>query len=119
MCAVFVKLSISIFLLRITINRAHLLILYGIITITMVIGIILLFIVLFQCRPVSHFWDPSSPDGECLGTTFVIGIVYLYHVTSAICDFTIGVLPVTVVWNTSFDRKTKVAIVCIMGMGCT
>jgi cation-transporting ATPase 13A1 len=117
MTCVAAKLSISILLLRIVINRINAWILYGVMFVTVAIGVTLSFMLMLQCTPVSYFWDRVSQKGSC-HPEMAIRMSYVYSVTSVICDFTLGLLPVALVWNMQLNSKTKVAAVCILSMGC-
>lgn len=48
----------------------------------------------------------------------VIAIAYVYSVTATCCDFTLGILPVFLVWNLQMNIRTKAALASILGMGC-
>ncbi|CRL24475.1 unnamed protein product [Penicillium camemberti] len=114
------KVSIIIALLRITISRAHAYILYAAMALATVIGLIFFCFTIFQCSPVNYFWNRAQPHahGSCISTTTLIGVAYLYSVGAAITDLTIGFLPVALIWNLHMSRRTKVAIIVILGIGC-
>lgn len=48
----------------------------------------------------------------------IIAIAYVYSVTATCCDFTLGLLPVFLVWNLQMNARTKAALASILGMGC-
>lgn len=85
-----------------------------------VIGLIFFCFTIFQCSPVNYFWNRAQPHahGSCISTTTLIGVAYLYSVGAAITDLTIGFLPVALIWNLHMSRRTKVAIIVILGIGC-
>ncbi|KAJ5593701.1 hypothetical protein N7537_010605 [Penicillium hordei] len=114
------KLSIIIALLRITISRIHAYILYAAMGLATAIGLIFFFFTVFQCSPVDYFWHRVQPNthGSCINKTTLIGVAYLYSVGAAITDLTIGLLPVALIWNLRMNRRTKVAINAILGIGC-
>lgn len=112
------KLSFALFLLRITRTRAHSWIIYGASLGAVVGAIIFFFVNVFQCRPVSFFWDRSQP-GECLDMDIVIAIIYFYSAISVITDFTFAILPGFVIWNLQLKTRTKLAIIMLIAMGCT
>lgn len=47
-----------------------------------------------------------------------MAIAYVYSVGAAITDFTVGLLPVLLIWNLRMNLRAKVAIACILGIGC-
>jgi hypothetical protein len=79
-----------------------------------------------QCTPVSFFWqqvrvklDPTSDvTGHCMSTDSIITIAYVYSVTATLCDATLGLLPIFLVWNLQMNTRTKAALASILGMGC-
>lgn len=113
----FAKISIGFFLLRVTVVRIQRQVIYCAVCTTVVVGIVFLFVTVFQCSPVSYFWDRAQ-DGHCLGMDVIIGLTYFYSVVNAICDFTFGLLPVFLVWNLHMDRRVKIILIPILGMGC-
>lgn len=84
------------------------------------IGIIFFFLTMFQCSPVHYFWNRAQPNahGSCINKTPLVGVAYLYSVGAAITDLTIGLLPVALIWNLRMNRRTKIAIVIVLGIGC-
>jgi hypothetical protein len=117
---IFAKVSIGYFLLRVTVSRIHRRIIYTMVYLTVVTGIVFLFVTAFQCTPISYFWeriDPSKP-GHCINIDTIIGLTYFFSSVNALCDFTFGLLPVFLVWDLKMDRKEKIALVPILGMGC-
>ncbi|KAJ5966718.1 hypothetical protein N7501_002966 [Penicillium viridicatum] len=114
------KLSIIIALLRITISRIHANILYAAMTIATVIGLIFFFFTIFQCSPVNYFWNRMQPHthGSCINRSPLTAVAYVYSVGAAITDLTIGLLPVALIWDLRMNRRTKIAIIAILSIGC-
>lgn len=48
----------------------------------------------------------------------IIAMAYAYSVTATLCDLTLGLLPIALVWNLQMNTRTKVALAGILGMGC-
>ncbi|CAG8902630.1 unnamed protein product [Penicillium egyptiacum] len=114
------KISIIIALLRITVSRVHAYILYAVIALATAVGLVFSFCTIFECSPVDYFWNRAQPTahGSCIDKNSLIGIAYLYSVGAAITDLTIGLLPVALIWDLRMNRRTKGAIVVILGIGC-
>lgn len=110
------RLSIAITLLRLTVERIHSQILYGVMCFSTTVGIIFLFFTLFQCHPIAYYWNHSLVGGYCLDINTLLGIVYMYSGAAAVCDFTIGALPVFMIWGLQMDRRTKLAVSGILGI---
>jgi len=115
---VITKLSICITLLRVSIDRIHVWVLIGAMSLATVVGLIFLFFTIFQCHPVDYFWNRLSEKGTSINKDVLVGIGYLYSVGAALTDLTIGLLPVALIWDLHMDRRTKAAIVGILGIGC-
>lgn len=111
------KLAVGVMFLRLTINKIHIWIINTVMALTVLTGIVFLFVTVFQCNPVSFFWYRSQP-GSCISIDVIIGLTYLYGTISAICDFTFGILPIFLVWNLQMDRRSKILLVPIIGMAC-
>ncbi|ETS80652.1 hypothetical protein PFICI_08181 [Pestalotiopsis fici W106-1] len=116
---ILVKSSIACFLLRLTPDRTHRIIIYIAWWLTVVCGIIFFFIAMFQCRPISFFWtrvaDPAS-GGSCISIDTIVYVTYTYSAFSIITDFTFTILPIWMVWQLQMSLRTKIAIIPILGM---
>ncbi|GIJ98164.1 hypothetical protein Aspvir_000279 [Aspergillus viridinutans] len=109
------KMSIIISLLRITINRAHIFTLYAAMGLALAVGLLFFFFTIFECKPVDYFWDQFTKPGSCLDKDILIAIAYTYSVGAAVTDFTIGILPVFIIWSLRMNARTKMAIAGILG----
>lgn len=114
---IFSKASIAVFLMRITPNRSHRLVIYCALGVSIFCGLVFFFVALFQCTPVSYFWTRTGP-GSCISIDIIINVVYAYSALSIVTDFTFTLLPVYLVWNLQMDRRVKFALIPILSMGC-
>lgn len=112
------RLSIALMLLRFTIDQAILGILYGVMVLSTVAGLIFFFFTVFQCAPVSYYWNRLAMHGKCLNMDILLGVVYFYSAAAAACDLTIGLLPAILIRNLRVNRRTKAGIAGILGLGC-
>lgn len=111
------KISIGLFLLRITPKKIHHWIIYTVMGLTVLTGLVFLFVTIFQCTPVSYFWGQAlGAKGSCINIYVIIGLTYLYSVLSGICDFTFGILPIVLVWDLNMSRNQKLALIPILSM---
>jgi hypothetical protein len=120
--SIFCKISVCLFLMRITIKRLHIWILYTVMVLTVIAGLVFMFLMLLQCKPLSYFWtrasmDPSIP-GYCISIDIIIVMTYIYSAFSALCDFTVGILPIFLVHKLHMKKKTKIAVMGILSMAC-
>lgn len=117
----FSKLSIAWFLLRVTISRVHKWIIYSAVFITVVSCATFFFVSMFQCKPVSYFWTQhlsSPPEGTCINPQVMVGLAYMFSVFCIVSDFTFALLPAWIVSHLNMRRKTKIALIALMGLGC-
>src|SRR5690606_16747540 len=110
------KISIAIFLLRVVFSRMHKWILYAAMTISIIAGAVFFFVTLFQCSPISLFWDHYQ-DGTCLDPYIVVVLAFVYSVFAIISDLTFVILPAFLVWNLSMDQRSKLALIPLLSMG--
>lgn len=120
--SIFCKVSICIFLMRITVKRQHIWALYTVMALTVLAGLIFMFLLLLQCKPLSYFWmrtalDPSI-EGYCISINIIIVMSYIYSAFAALCDFTVGILPIFIVRKLHMKREAKLAVVGILSMAC-
>ncbi|VBB79527.1 Putative protein of unknown function [Podospora comata] len=114
---ILVKLSIGYFLLRVTITRLHKWIIYAAGAISCVSCLTFFFLAMFQCYPISFFWNKDQ-DGRCINMNILTALGILYSIFSVITDLTYALLPAWVVAQLNMDKKSKVAVIGLMGMGC-
>lgn len=111
------KLSIGVFLLRITIQRVHHYILYLAMLCSVVSGLVFFFVTLLQCQPITYFWNKDQ-DGTCINPSIIAALTYLYSAISMVCDFTFALLPLHIIRGLQMNIRTKYALIPILGMGC-
>jgi hypothetical protein len=111
------KISIGWFLLRIAIKRIHSWIIYSAMFISVVAGIAFFFVCMFQCKPVSYFWNKEQ-SGQCINNDIVIGLGFVYSTFSVISDFTFALIPAFLVWNLQLKKATKISLIPLLTMGC-
>jgi hypothetical protein len=110
--------AIAITLLRLTVDRIYAWVLYAVMALSTTVGIVFFSFTVSQCRPISHYWNHSPLDGHCVDMSKLLGIIYMYSGVAAACDFTMGLLPIFLIWNLQMDRRTKVAVAGTLGMAC-
>ncbi len=113
-----IKISIGLFLLRITIKPMQRWIIYTVMGLTVLTGLVFFFVTLLQCIPLSYFWDKVSQTGSCINIDIVIALTFLYSVVSVVCDFTFAILPIFLVWNLNMSVNTRLMLIPILGMAC-
>ncbi|KAG2026613.1 hypothetical protein GB937_001397 [Aspergillus fischeri] len=114
------KISVAIFLLRVMVRPSHRRIMYAVTALTVIVGIIFFVYMMIQCSPVSYFWTRMLGDtsGKCGYVDAIIIMLYLFSVSSAIFDLTVGLLPILLVRNLQMNKRTKIAVAGLLGMAC-
>lgn len=82
--------------------------------------IFFLFLVIFQCSPVSYFWNQAKliPNtGSCISKSVIPNTAIAQSVLSFIVDWFLGLLPIYLLWNCKMNIQTKLSIVAILAMG--
>ncbi|KAJ5819855.1 hypothetical protein N7474_005446 [Penicillium riverlandense] len=112
------RLSIAVTLLRLAVERIHSWILYGVMGLSTAVGMVFLFFSIFQCEAVSCFWTRLPTGCQCVNEGILLGIVYMYSGVATLCDFTLGSLPVHMIWRVQMDRQTKLAVSGLLSIAC-
>jgi fucose permease len=110
------KTSILIFYLRLSRNTVKLLRIASYVTLVVVniAGIVLTFLNVFQCKPVSAVFDGSGSSAQC------IPLVTLYLASAPvniITDLAILVLPIPVLTGMRLPQKQKTILVVTFALG--
>jgi hypothetical protein len=113
------KISIAVALLRLAVKRIHRIILWLTITVTIIIGLLFWLVLLLECKPISYFWNQVDgvSIGSCLPVHILLDIAYTYSSMTVMCDVTLGLLPIFLVWHLQMNRRTKMAVGGILSMG--
>jgi len=112
------KLSITFFFRRIIVERVHKWILGIAMATTIISCTVFFFACIFQCWPVSYYWNKYSQTGTCIPDQVVIALALLFSAINIITDFTFALLPAWIISHLAIRRKTKWALCLLMGLGC-
>lgn len=111
------KIAIGLFLLRITIHPIHIWIIRIIMAIAAVVGVAYTLLVIFQCNPISFWWDlDPTHSGTCLSASLVMYFTYAVSALNSFADWTFGILPIFVVKDLQMKRRVKVIVSGIIGL---
>ncbi|KAL8790917.1 MAG: hypothetical protein Q9213_000342 [Squamulea squamosa] len=110
------KISICLFLLRLShFNRLRAA-LYGLIGVLVITHIPLFFIFVFQCDPVRKAYDKEI-DGRCMSMVMVENVIIAQGVFSFVTDFVCAAFPAFLLWNVKIKTKTKIGVCLLMSAG--
>lgn len=113
-----VKASMTCFFRRVIVERLHKWILYAAMAGTAFSCVVFFFTCIFQCWPVSYFWDKYTQTGTCIPDRIVIALAILFSIINMITDFTFALLPAWIVLHLNMKFRTKLALCALMGLGC-
>ncbi|KAH7018006.1 uncharacterized protein B0I36DRAFT_368060 [Microdochium trichocladiopsis] len=113
------KLSIGYFLLRVTVRRLHLWLLYITMAVTLCAGLAFFVGSFLQCRPISYWWtrygDPAG--GFCIDPTIIIVLAYMYSVFAITSDLMMALFPALLISALNMNRQLKILLIPLMAMG--
>jgi hypothetical protein len=64
-----------------------------------------------------RFGVPVGPPGTCISATVIVDSTYTHGVLSALADWTLGTMPIFLVWNLQMNTRTKVSVALILALG--
>lgn len=107
------KVSVGLFLLRVAAQPVHIWIIRTVIILSAVFGGGYFFVMVFQCWPISNWWDLNPAHKNCINPDIVIGLTYCVSALNIIADWTLGLLPIFIVkgLQLSIRQKRLVAII--------
>lgn len=110
------KISICLFLLRLSHFNKLKRILYGLIAFLVITHLAFFFLNVFQCSPVDKVWNLDDP-GRCFSEQMVMNILIAQCVFSFTTDFICAAFPIVLLRNLNIKKKSKIALCCLMGLG--
>ncbi|KAB5586200.1 hypothetical protein GE09DRAFT_1210775 [Coniochaeta sp. 2T2.1] len=112
------KLSIGVMLLRITVSRAHKIIIWTAVGILEVYSFGFFFLFVLQCLPSSYFWTRfTGGSGTCIDPVITVNATYAYSAITCAVDWTLGLLPISLVWDLQMTPRTKLSVAAILALG--
>ncbi|TDZ51606.1 hypothetical protein CTRI78_v007501 [Colletotrichum trifolii] len=113
----FIKLSIGLFLLRLSNSKVYNWILYvSLVVVTLWSAVIFLWN-LFQCSPVTAQWDYTIPDSKCVSPDAVVAAAYSISVMTILSDWLYALMPIPMIWNVKMTTQAKATVIVILGLG--
>ena len=74
------------------------------------LGVAVVFVVIFQCKPVQAAWDKTIVGEQCFSLEhYVVGT----NVPNIVVDAAIIALPIPLVWKLQISRMRKVGLAAI------
>lgn len=70
-----------------------------------------------QCRPIRANWDAHLTASHCLPPTHLVTMAKTWSAFSVVCDWTVALLPIPLLWNVRMRWRVKGAVMGILGLG--
>lgn len=117
MATCMLKIAVGLFLLRITIVPLHVWIIRLIMMVAAFLGVAYTLLVLFQCNPISAWWDlDPNNQGTCLSASLVMIFTFVVSGLNSFADWTFGILPIFIVKDLQMKTRAKVLVSSIIGL---
>ena len=113
--SVFIKTSICMTLIRLSVQRRYTYFLYGIVVVTILTTFVTLISVWIQCRPLAASW--GEVKGECMDVGVLITLTYVVSGLNIATDWFCALLPIPLLWNVQLNRNAKLSVGVILGLG--
>ena len=112
----FNKLSVCLFLLRLPVSKQYTRPLQGAVIFLIVSNIILTFLWIFQCSPVSGSWTQSA-TARCMTYAQLERIIISQALISLISDVLLALFPIAILWKVQISPRIKVGLCSLMALG--
>lgn len=113
LCNMFVKFGLLIFYLRTTYERAHLYAIWFMLFVAFGFGMSNVFVILFQCVPLSKLWNPTMP-GYCLN---IVAFYYYNSIFMIANDVVMYIMPMVFTWNLALRRPQRIVLNLLFALG--
>ncbi|KAJ3518194.1 hypothetical protein NM208_g14604 [Fusarium decemcellulare] len=113
----FIKLSIGVFLLRLSVKKVYSWIIWVSLGIITIWSTVIFFWNLFQCSPVEKQWDFRIKDGHCVSADQIVSAAYAISVMTIVSDWLYAILPIPMLWTVKMTKQAKATVIVILGLG--
>lgn len=113
------KISVCLFLMRLTVKPFHTRLLWILLIYTAVHGVYVILADIVRCWPISYNWNQMTLDprfeGTCITSKQSKIIAYVATGSLLIIDICLGViLPALIVWKLQMPKQSKLAVLSIL-----
>ncbi|KAF2662041.1 hypothetical protein K491DRAFT_710453 [Lophiostoma macrostomum CBS 122681] len=119
-----VKISIALFLLRLSTKTPYSRFLYGVIVFIVCMTITCAMTLIFQCYPIQATWDLSlrpPPFGtgtaKCYSLTIFRNLGLMNSSFNIVTDVLFATLPIPLIWKLQLNAKTKISLIAVLSLG--
>ncbi|KAL7903589.1 hypothetical protein HDV63DRAFT_129662 [Trichoderma sp. SZMC 28014] len=113
----FIKMSIGIFLLRVSARKVYNWIICVSLGVVIVWSLVTFFYDIFQCSPIQKQWDFRIQSGTCVSTSDLVSAAYAISVMTILSDWLYALLPIPMLWSVKMTPQAKATVIIILGLG--
>ncbi|EHK50607.1 uncharacterized protein TrAtP1_011128 [Trichoderma atroviride] len=113
----FIKMSIGIFLLRVSARKVYNWIICISLGVVIVWSLVTFFYDIFQCSPIQKQWDFRIESGKCVSTSDLVSAAYAISVMTILSDWLYALLPIPMLWSVKMTPQAKATVIIILGLG--
>ncbi|KAF2149915.1 hypothetical protein K461DRAFT_270480 [Myriangium duriaei CBS 260.36] len=111
------KVSVGFFLLRITVNKYQIWIIRLFVAGSMLCGTIYFLLIIFQCNPISFWWDLDvTHKGKCINALAFAICSWVISILNSAADLTFAIVPMFLVAQTTMSSRTRVLVCILLGI---
>lgn len=85
-------------------------------TLNTIINIYHILFIIFMCGHPGNFLI-NALEGMCVSNSVILGVAYEQGVVTTSTDWIFAALPVTILWHTKMDRRTKSVCALLLSLG--
>jgi hypothetical protein len=113
------KVALGMFFLRILLKQWQRRFVYAVIAISILFNAAYFFFSVFQCGIVSSsyiLWQKFA-TGQCITPEQILAVSYTHAAITTATDMAFAILPITMINQSHLERKEKIIVIFIIGMG--
>jgi len=117
------KVAVGAFFLRIAVDVRHVQLIWTIIIVNILFGFSYFMCAVLQCVPIPYVWlkyatnPPRRSSATCISDGFQVWGSIAHSALCAVSDWTLALLPIAMLWNTTMNNRTKATVCFLMGLG--
>ncbi|KAF3039420.1 hypothetical protein E8E12_009173 [Didymella heteroderae] len=111
------KISLGLFFLRVLTKKWQKIIFHTILGVSATYGLFYTFTTIFVCGDPAKLADTLVGSEKCLPAGFILATGYLYGIINIIADWTFVLIPIVILIDSDIDRRAKISVSIIMGLG--
>jgi hypothetical protein len=90
---------------------------HTILIVSAVYGVFYFFIAIFQCGAPHRLLDSLLGNAKCLPDWFLLSTGYIYGIINVLADWTFVIIPIFILLESDMDRRSKISVSIVMGLG--